>query len=109
MCTTASRRQVSPEDYRALEVLASAPTPEAARARIVLAVLGGASPAALAWQAGVPRTTVYSWVRRFAATGVVGLCHHAPHGCPVGPSRGGMVTAATCPEARPVNRAARAG
>jgi len=80
MGTTAFRRRVSPEDYRALEALAGAQTPDAARARIVLAVLGGAPPAALARQAGVPRTTVYSWVRRFATTGVVGLCHRSQRG-----------------------------
>ncbi len=99
MGTTAFRRRVSPEDYRVLQELASAQTPDAARARIVLAVLGGASPAALARQAGVPRTTVYSWVRRFAATGAAGLCHRSPHGYPIGPSRAGTVAEIACPEA----------
>ncbi len=101
MGTTAFRRRVSPEDYRVLQELASAQTPDAARARIVLAVLGGAPPAALARQAGVPRTTVYSWVRRFAATGAAGLCHRSPHGYPIGPSRAGTVAEIACPEAPP--------
>jgi len=101
MGTTAFRRRVSPGDYRALEALAGAQTPDAARARIVLAVLGGTRPAALARQAGVPRTTVYSWVRRFATTGVVGLCHRSPHGRPIGPSRGCTVPTVACQDAPP--------
>ena len=54
------------------EQLAS-PTGVVERARIVLAVLDGARPAELARRANVPRTTVYSWVRRFALYGVAGL------------------------------------
>ncbi len=109
MGTTAFRRRVSPEDYRALEALAGAQTPDAARARIVLAVLGGAPPAALARQAGVPRTTVYSWVRRFAATGAAGLCHRSPHGCPIGPSYACPAPDVAAQNASPANRAAGAG
>lgn len=67
------RRRVADEEYRALRALLVAPTGTAERARIVLAVLEGARPAELARQAGLPRTTVYSWVRRFAHHGVAGL------------------------------------
>jgi transposase-like protein len=108
MRTTASRRRVSPEDYRALEALAGAPTSDAARARIVLAVLGGLPPATLARQAGVPRTTVYSWVRRFAAHGVAGLCHRSSHGSPIGPARAGTVVEVACPGVPLANRAGSA-
>ncbi len=109
MGTTAFRRRVTPEDYRGLEALAGAQTPDAVRARIVLAVLGGAPPAALARQAGVPRTTVYSWVRRFATTGVVGLCHRSQCGYSIGPSRARTVAETAFPEASAADRAAGAG
>ena len=73
MGTLLSRRRVPAEEYRALRELARSATATAARARIVLSVLDGSRPALLARQSGVPRTTIYSWVRRFLAVGVAGL------------------------------------
>jgi transposase-like protein len=76
MNTAALRRRISTEERRALARLtrtASLSAEQTERARIVLAVLDGVPPAAIARQAGLPRTTVYSWVRRFAVAGVVGL------------------------------------
>lgn len=78
MGTAAIRRRVTAEERGTLLHLAHAPArgdglPE--RARIVLAVLDGTPPAVVARRAGLPRTTVYSWVRRFAAVGVAGLDH----------------------------------
>lgn len=59
------RRRVADEEYRALRALLAAPAGTAERARIVLAML--------AQQAGLPRTTVYSEVRRFALYDVARL------------------------------------
>jgi hypothetical protein len=76
MGTTAIRRRITPEERRALVRLtrtASLSREQTERARVVLAVLDGTPPAVVAQQAGLPRTTVYSWVRRFAVAGVVGL------------------------------------
>jgi hypothetical protein len=76
MSTAALRRRIGAEERRALARLTRTATLSAEqteRARIVLAVLEGTPPAVVARQAGLPRTTVYSWVRRFAVAGVVGL------------------------------------
>lgn len=73
MHTAVMQRRVTAEEYQTLEELARSTTRIAERAQIVLAVLEGACPASLAGRYGVPRTTVYSWVRRFAASGVTGL------------------------------------
>ena len=73
MATRAIHRPVTPEERLALRELARSPASVADRARIVLAVLDGASPAALARRHGLPRTTVYSWVRRFSAFGIAGF------------------------------------
>lgn len=76
MGTTALRRRITAEERRALARLTRTATLSAEqteRARVVLAVLEGTPPAVVARQAGLPRTTVYSWVRRFALAGVVGL------------------------------------
>ncbi len=109
MGTTAFRRRVTPGDYRALEALAGAQTPDAVRARIVLLVLEGTPPAALARQAGVPRTTVYSWVRRFATTGVLGLCHRSQCGRPIGPSHACPAPDVAAQDASPADRSAAVG
>jgi len=73
MGTAAIHRHVRPEEYRDLGSLADSALPVAGRARVVLAVLRGRPPATVAREAGLPRTTVYSWVRRFAVYGVGGL------------------------------------
>jgi len=76
MSTAAIRRHITAEERRALARMtrtASLSAEQTERARIVLAVLDGTPPAVIARQAALPRTTVYSWVRRFAAAGVVGL------------------------------------
>lgn len=76
MGTATIRQRVSAEERRALRELAAsdAPGEPFARARIVAAVLDGTSPAVIARRAGLPRTTVYSWLRRFASSGTSGLC-----------------------------------
>lgn len=73
MATRAIHRPVTPEERLALRELTGSPASVAGRARIVLAVVDGASPAALARRHGLPRTTVYSWVRRFSAFGIAGF------------------------------------
>lgn len=70
------RRRVTAAEYRVLHELADSPTGTAERARIILSVLDGTRPATLARRLGLPRTTVYSWVRRFVAVGVNGLENH---------------------------------
>lgn len=76
MGTAGIRRRVTSEERGELARLASVPLVSGARAnraRVVLAVLDGTPPAAIASQTGIPRTTVYSWVRRFAAAGTAAL------------------------------------
>ena len=75
MGTAAIRRRVTAEERSALAHLSHAahPTRLTERAVIVLAVLDGTPPAVVARRTGLPRTTIYSWVRRFAVAGVAGL------------------------------------
>lgn len=91
MGTAAMRRRMTDEERDALARLARATSATgglAERARIVLVVLDGAPPAAIARQAGLPRTTVYSWLRRFARAGVGGLVNQ-PRGGQIRTARGG--------------------
>jgi transposase len=85
MGTAAIRRRITAEERRALARLtrtATLSSAQAERARVVLAVLDGTPPAVVARQSGIPRTTVYSWVRRFATAGVVGLDNQPRRGRP---------------------------
>ena len=75
MGTAAIRRRVTAEERNALAHLShdARPSRLTERAVIVLAVLDGTPPAVVARRTGLPRTTVYSWVRRFAVAGIAGL------------------------------------
>jgi hypothetical protein len=82
------RRGVTDQERQALEDVAGSAAASGAlvaRARAVLAVLDGVGPPAVARQLGLPRTTVYSWVRRFIYSGVAGL-HDRPRRMPAATS-----------------------
>jgi transposase len=69
-------REVTQEERTALERLARSRTAEARlvqRAHILLGLLGGECPSAVARRLGVTRPTVYAWIDRFNAAGIGGL------------------------------------
>jgi transposase len=69
-------RVVTDDERAALERLARSRTAEARlaqRAQILLGLLNGECPSAVAGRLGVTRATVYTWIRRFNAEGVAGL------------------------------------
>jgi transposase len=73
-------RNVTEQERAALERLARSRTAEARlvqRAHILLGLLGGACPSAVARRLGVTRPTVYAWIDRFNGAGVDGL-HDRP-------------------------------
>ena len=69
-------RDVTAEERAALERLARSRTTEARlaeRARILLGLLNGECPSAVARRLGITRPTVYTWADRFNAAGTDGL------------------------------------
>jgi transposase len=73
-------RDVTEEERAALERLARSRTAEARlvqRAQLLLGLLDGECPSAIARRLGVTRPTVYAWIDRFNAEGVDGL-HDRP-------------------------------
>jgi transposase len=69
-------RDVTEEERAALERLARSRTAEARlvqRAHLLLGLLGGQGPSAVARRLGVTRPTVYAWIDRFNAEGLAGL------------------------------------
>src|SRR5881398_708826 len=69
-------REVAPEERQEIERLAHSRTDEARlvqRAQIVLGLLGGERPSAVARRLQVTRPTVYTWARRFDERGLPGL------------------------------------
>jgi transposase len=69
-------REVTAEERSQLEQLAHSRTGQARlvqRAQILLAILDGGSPSAVARRLGLTRPVVYAWVGRFNAEGLDGL------------------------------------